>query len=121
MAGISQRLLREWYKIRILSKTSHMGLTPIKLVIASPGDVKAERSVVTLVADELNKTLAQKLGFQFMPLMWETDAYPGFHIDGPQALIDEGLTIKDSDIVVGFSGGDLGPQLPTLIPGQSTN
>jgi hypothetical protein len=79
-----------------------MGLTPIKLVIASPGDVKAERSVVTLVVDELNKTLAQKLGFQFIPLMWETDAHPGFHPVGPQGLIDEALAIEDSNIVVGI-------------------
>ncbi len=79
-----------------------MPLTPIKLVIASPGDVKAERAVVTLVIDELNKTIAQKVGFQFIPRMWETDASPGFHPGGPQGLIDKVLAIGDSDLVVGI-------------------
>lgn len=79
-----------------------MGLTPIILVLASPGDVKAERSAVTRVVDELNKTLARGLGFQFTPQMWETDASPGFHPGGPQRQIDEALGIEASDIVVGI-------------------
>jgi hypothetical protein len=61
----------------VLPLRLHMQLTPIKLVIASPEDVKAERSVVALVVDELNKTLAQKVGFTLIPLMWETDANRG--------------------------------------------
>jgi hypothetical protein len=33
---------------------------------------------------------------------WETDAYPGFHVDGPQGLIDRILRISDADVLVGI-------------------
>ena len=35
-------------------------------------------------------------------MRWETDAYPGFHPEGPQGLIDAILRIEDCDILIGI-------------------
>jgi hypothetical protein len=32
----------------------------------------------------------------------ETDTYPGFHLDGPQGLIDPILRINDCDLLIGI-------------------
>ncbi|MGH9405181.1 MAG: NB-ARC domain-containing protein [Terriglobia bacterium] len=43
-----------------------------------------------------------KCGFRLELHRWETDAYPGFHAEGPQGLIDPTLKIADRDIVIGI-------------------
>jgi hypothetical protein len=74
----------------------------LRLVVASPGDVKAERSAVSLVADELNKSVFVDLGVRLEVVRWEIDAYPGLHPAGAQGLIDPILRIEDCDILVGI-------------------
>ena len=74
----------------------------LRIVVASPNDVKVEREIVEEVAEELNRGIAAVFGLRFEVIRWETDAFPGFHRQGPQALIDTRLRIEDSDLLVGI-------------------
>jgi hypothetical protein len=74
----------------------------VRVVLASPGDVDSERDVVVSIFDELNRSVAADRGLRLEAARWETDAYPGFHPDGPQALIDSMLQIEDADLLVGI-------------------
>lgn len=68
--------------------------------LASPGDVNKERDIVDKVIDEFNNTVANRQNATFRLLRWETDAYPTFHLDGPQGAIDEQLSIIDCAIFI---------------------
>ena len=79
----------------------------LRIVVASPSDVQEERRTVERVATELNNSLGGGLNVLLTVSRWETHAFPGFHPDGPQGLIDEILAIPDCDIFdsipIGFS------------------
>jgi hypothetical protein len=74
----------------------------LRIVVASPGDVQAERNTLPAVVDELNNGIALDHGLRSELSRWETDAYPGFHPEGPQGLIDPILHIEDCDILIGI-------------------
>ena len=74
----------------------------LRIVVASPRDVQAERNAVSAVAEELNRGIAADHNLRLEVCRWETDAYPGFHVDGPQGLIDTILRIEDSDLLIGI-------------------
>lgn len=74
----------------------------LRIVVASPGDVQAERNALPAVVDELNNGIAMERGLRLDISRWETDAYPGFHPEGPQGLIDPILRIEDCDILIGM-------------------
>jgi tetratricopeptide (TPR) repeat protein len=74
----------------------------VRLVVVSPSDVQFERDAVSSIVDELNDDIASTLGITLAVAKWETDAYPGFHLAGPQGLIDDVLRIEESDIVIGI-------------------
>jgi hypothetical protein len=74
----------------------------LRVVVASPSDVKTERDIVPVVLEELNRSLGADRGVRLEPVRWETDAYPGFHPAGPQGLIDPILKIEDCDILLGI-------------------
>ncbi|MGH8064756.1 MAG: DUF4062 domain-containing protein [Candidatus Entotheonellia bacterium] len=74
----------------------------LRIVVASPGDVQAERNTLPAVVDELNNGIALEHGLRLELSRWETDAYPGFHPEGPQGLIDPILHIEDCDILIGI-------------------
>jgi hypothetical protein len=48
---------------------------------------------------------------------WETDAYPGFHPEGPQGLIEKILRIEDCDILIGIFWKRFGTSVPTAQAG----
>jgi hypothetical protein len=73
----------------------------ITTVLASPGDVKQEREIAVRVIEEVNRTTAADRGLFLDLRRWETDAYAGFHLQGPQGICDEALNIEDSGIVLG--------------------
>jgi hypothetical protein len=75
---------------------------PIDIVVASPQDVKAEHRALNRVKEELNRGIGKELDMRLEVHQWETDAAPGFHPDGPQALIDAALRIEDCDIFIGI-------------------
>jgi tetratricopeptide (TPR) repeat protein len=74
----------------------------LRVVVASPADVRAEREAVRPVLDKLNRTMAADRGLRLEPVYWETDSHPGFHVDGPQGLIDSLLKIEDCDVLIGI-------------------
>jgi hypothetical protein len=74
----------------------------LRVVIASPRDVDRERSRVKAVLEELNRGIADHLGFILVPWMWETDSHPGLHLEGPQGRVDEEMQITNADLVVGI-------------------
>ena len=72
----------------------------IRIVVASPSDVKHERISVQSIVDELNRGIASELGFDLSVARWETEAYPGFHVDGPQGICDSVLSIETCDVLI---------------------
>ena len=56
----------------------------LRIVVASPSDVQAERDALRTVLEELNQGIAGERGLRLELARWETDAYPGFHPEGPQ-------------------------------------
>jgi hypothetical protein len=74
----------------------------VRVVIASPGDVKPEREVAGRVLEELNRTIAADRGIWLQLVRWETDAYPGFHPEGPQGICDQVLEIEECGILIGI-------------------
>jgi HEAT repeat protein len=86
-----------------ITKTYMKQKTVIRLVVASPGDVRPERDLLAdSVIPELNQGIADDRNVVLELVRWETDAYPGFHLDGPQALIDDILQIQNCDILIGI-------------------
>ncbi len=75
---------------------------PLKVVVASPGDVQPERDALPAVFEELNRGIAAERGLRLELIRWETDAHPGFDPDGPQGLIDPLLRIEDCDVLIGI-------------------
>ena len=74
----------------------------LRVVVASPSDVQEERDVLDKVVTEVNRGVAADRGIRLEVARWETDAYPGFHPDGPQGLIDPILRITDCDLLIGI-------------------
>jgi hypothetical protein len=83
----------------------------LRVVVVSPGDVKRERECLPTVLAELNEGIAGELGLHLSPWLWETDSYPGFHVQGPQGQIDDQMRIQDADIVVGIFWTRIGTPL----------
>lgn len=79
----------------------------IKVVLASPTDVKKERDEVKKIVDNINHTIASSLGIVVQLATWESDTYPKFHPEGPQGVIDELIGIESSDILLEYFGKDL--------------
>jgi len=77
-------------------------MTILKIVLSSPSDVNEERRVMETVIDDLNHGIAYERNLRLELIRWETDAYPGFHPDGPQGLIDPLLDIQNCDILLGI-------------------
>src|SRR6516165_868372 len=74
----------------------------LRIVVASPGDVQAERKALPDVIDEINRGVAADRNLRLELSRWETDTYPGFHADGPQGEIDKILRIDDCDLLIGI-------------------
>jgi internalin A len=80
----------------------------LRIVVASPGDVQAERDVLPSVIEEINRGVAGDRGLHLVLSRWETDTHPGFHPEGPQGLIDPILKIIDCDLLIGIFGKHFG-------------
>jgi len=86
----------------------------VKIFVACPGDVAAERKHVTEVAEALNRNTAGERDVQFRVLGWETDARPRVDDQGPQGPIDKDLPVEECDIVVGILWKRLGTPIPEM-------
>jgi Stage II sporulation protein E (SpoIIE)/NACHT domain len=74
----------------------------LRVIVASPSDVAAERDIVSRVLEDLNRSVAADRGVRLEPIRWETDAYPSFHPEGPQGAIDSVLRIPDAALLIGI-------------------
>lgn len=74
----------------------------LRVVVASPGDVASERDALAPVIQDLNRGVARDRGIELTLSRWEIDAYPGFHAEGPQGLIDPILNIAECDVLIGI-------------------
>jgi formylglycine-generating enzyme required for sulfatase activity len=90
----------------------------LRIIVASPSDVQAERDSLPAVIEELNRGIAAAQGLRLELGRWETDAYPGFHLEGPQGLIDPTLRIEDCDVLIGIFWKRFGT--PTAEAGSGT-
>ena len=80
--------------------------TVLRLMIASPGDVAAERAIVREVVGEWNTTDGAHANTMLMAVGWETDIAPEMG-DAPQTIIDKRL-LANADLLVGIFWTRLG-------------
>jgi hypothetical protein len=93
----------------------------VRIFVSSPQDVQRERNQLDKVVRELNNTLAALVPERGLVLelwRWETDAYPGYESDGPQAVIDRQAPIANFDIFIGIMWRRFGT--PTKRVGSGT-
>jgi hypothetical protein len=90
--------------------------TAIRVMIASPGDVAEERSIIRDVIHEWNAINAKDRSLVLLPVGWESHASPemGSH---PQEIISKQV-LRDCDVLVAVFWTRLGT--PTLRAGSGT-
>lgn len=98
------RDLNDWGLTKGASRDSQAKPQPriLRIVVASPADGQSERDLLPSVIDEVNRVVATDRGLRLELSRWETDTHPGFHLDGPQGLIDPILKITDCDLLIGI-------------------
>ena len=72
----------------------------LRVFIASPSDLQAERTRLEKVVRELNLSLPSEAMVQLELVRWETHTYPSFG-ESPQAVINEQIG-SDCDIFIGI-------------------
>lgn len=84
----------------------------IKIFLASPGDVEAERRIVREVLDSVNRTLGQEKGVRFEVVSWDTDSIPSYGQDA-QAILNEQIgDMTAIDLFVGIMWNRFGSATP---------
>lgn len=78
----------------------------LRVFIASPSDVQAERTRLEKVVRELNLSLPSEAMVQLELVRWETHTYPSFG-ESPQAVINEQIG-SDCDIFIGILWSKVG-------------
>ncbi|MGF6663304.1 hypothetical protein QF000_004972 [Paraburkholderia atlantica] len=73
--------------------------TVYKVMIASPGDVAAERNIIREVLNEWNTVHSEKRKIVLLPVGWETHSSPDMS-GSPQAIINKQI-LSGSDILIG--------------------
>jgi len=79
----------------------------LRVMIASPSDVKKERDEIESEIFKWNTMYAENLNVVLLPSRWESDVTPTYHGDDPQEVINEQIVNK-SDIVIGVFWTKLG-------------
>ncbi|MGE3536554.1 MAG: SUMF1/EgtB/PvdO family nonheme iron enzyme [Candidatus Tectimicrobiota bacterium] len=74
----------------------------LRIVVASPSDVQAEREAVDEIVQELNRTIAAQHAFRCEVSRWEVDGAPGMHPAGPSGLIEPVLDLEHCALVLGI-------------------
>jgi hypothetical protein len=87
----------------------------LRIFVASPGDVTAEREIVTIVVDELRRIVGGIRDVELEAVRWETHAWPDVG-DDAQAVINR--EIGEFDIFVGVMWRRFGT--PTKRAGSGT-
>ncbi len=69
----------------------------VRVVVASPGDVAAERKHAVEVIASLNRGMAKDRNVVIEPWLWEVEVRPGFHPEGPLGSI-QGSTLTRPEV-----------------------
>lgn len=72
----------------------------LRIVAASPNDVRAEREVLNEIVENLNRGIAAEKGLRLELDTWERRIHSTFHVGGFQGLINEVLKIESCDILI---------------------
>lgn len=84
----------------------------LRVFLASPGDVAAERQIVKEVLDAVNRTVGLERGVRFEIVGWDTDSYPAYGKD-PQAIVnDQIVDMARVDLFVGIMWNRFGSPTP---------
>jgi hypothetical protein len=89
--------------------------TVIRIMLASPGDVIAERSLAREVVHEWNSVHSEYSGLVLMPKAWDSDSTPTMG-DRPQAIINKQI-LKSCDLLVAIFWTRLGSPTGTAPSG----
>jgi formylglycine-generating enzyme required for sulfatase activity len=87
---------------------AHESARVLRVVVAWPKDVQGERNILSATVDEVNQLVGRKRGVRLELWSWDTDAYPGLHIEGPQGQIDSSLHVETCDLFIGIFWKRLG-------------
>lgn len=88
----------------------------LKVMIASPGDVQAERSIITDELYRWNNANAVTRELILQPVKWETHSSPQMGAP-PQAILNDDLLLE-ADIVVGIFSTRIGTATDEYISGS---
>ncbi|MEK6300382.1 MAG: TIR domain-containing protein [Acidobacteriota bacterium] len=70
----------------------------LKIFVASPGDVSAERDIVSFVVDELRRTIGNIRKVELETVRWETHSWPDVGSDAQDVINSQ---IGEYDVLVG--------------------
>ncbi len=87
----------------------------LKLMIASPGDVREERNIVTEEIYRWNDANASARLLILMPVKWETHSTPQMG-DSPQTIVNRQI-LDAADIVIGIFGTRIGTPTEEYVSG----
>ena len=89
--------------------------TVYRVMIASPGDVLTERSIIREVLSEWNIVNSDTRKIVLLPVGWETHTSPSMG-DRPQSIINKQI-LKDSDLLVGVFWTRIGTATDEYVSG----
>jgi hypothetical protein len=84
----------------------------IRVFLASPGDVDAERAIVRQVLDAVNQTVGKDKGVRFELVSWETDSVPSYGRDAQAILNDQIGDMTTIELFVGIMWNRFGSATP---------
>src|SRR5687767_2232153 len=70
----------------------------LRIFVASPGDVSQERDIVSVVVQELRRTIGDIRGVELETVRWETHAWPDIGEDAQDVINSQ---IGEYDVLVG--------------------
>ena len=115
--GASGAMFRDWFYDNVaIPATSSAEKAPackpvtpahsmrqvIRIFLASPGDVMAERKLAKEAVDALNGNVADENGFVLQLVSWETNSRPGLDQAGAQEWLNRVLQVEKVDLLVGI-------------------
>jgi hypothetical protein len=91
-------------------------MSRVRVFIGSPGDVPEERDIVSVVVDELRRTVAPIIPLELETVRWETHSWPDVGEDAQDVINRE---IGHYDVFVGIMWKRFGT--PTKRAGSGTS
>src|ERR1700730_15729105 len=88
----------------------------LRVFIGSPGDVKQERDLISLIVEELRRSVARFLCVELETVRWETHAWPGIGEDAQDVINRE---IGEYDVFVGIMWKRFGTRTRRALSGSA--